>query len=124
MNKFPTQQAALKEAFTQVLGAVPTKGQVEISEEQRAKMGELMMGWLKEGLWSIKDGTRAAQFPLEYIVGKRPTDLIQAWIKPRHKKEPEAAPQQGRLEQIKAALDAGLIDAETAKELTMKFLVG
>ena len=77
------------------------------------------MGWLKEGRWSIKEGTRAAAEPMLYITGKRPTDLIQAWTKPKRVKE-EGTDE--KLETIKRALEAGLITKEQAAEAALKHL--
>jgi hypothetical protein len=119
MDKFSSQQAALRAALTLVMGVEPKKGELVISDEQRAKVGETMMGWLKDGRWSIKDGTRAAAEPMLYITGKRPTDLIQAWTKPKRVK----AEGDDRISEIKRALEAGIIDAETAKELALKHLM-
>lgn len=122
MEKFASQQAALRAALSMVMGADPIKGQLVISDEQRAKVGEVMMGWLKEGRWTIKEGTRAAAEPMLYITGKRPTDLIQAWTKPKREAKAENAGTD-RIAEIKRALDAGIIDAETAKELALKHLM-
>lgn len=122
MDKFPSQQAALRMAFETVLGSVPKKGELVISDEQRTAVGTLMVGWLKDGLWSIKDGTRAAAEPMLYITGKRPTDLIQAWMKVK-KKESDAAPSGDEfLAKVKMALEAGLITKEQAADAAMKHL--
>ena len=127
---FKSQQEALRTAFTQVLGSVPVKGTLIIDAEQRAAIGELMMGWLKEGMWSIKDGTRAAAQPLSYITGTNPTDLIQAWTLPRKKTSdvkdaavnPVAAPAPSFIDQVQSAVKAGLITEEMAKAAVLKHL--
>lgn len=125
MDKFASQQAALRCALATVLGADPIKGQLVISDEQRSAVGELMMGWLKEGRWSIKDGTRAAQEPLQYITGKRPTDLIQAWTKPRKPAEAKGAVTgTDPMAAISKALELGLITKEQAAEAAMKLIAG
>lgn len=125
-NKFSSQQEALRTAFNLVLGSTPTKGQLVITPEQRQKVGEVMMQWLKEERWSIKPGTRAAENPLNYIVGTQPTCLIQAWVQPRKPKEspsPSSAPQQqNQMEAIKQALAAGLISQEQAQAAALKLL--
>lgn len=122
MEKFPSQQAALRAALTLVLGQEPKKGQLEISNEQRQKVGDLMMGWFKEDRWSIRPGTRAAANPLNYVVGKQPTCLIEAWLpqKPKATQPTAAAPQgESKFDLIKKALDAGII---TKEEAQTKFL--
>jgi hypothetical protein len=122
MEKFQSQQAALRAALTQVLGAEPVKGQLVITDEQRAAVGQLMLSWLHQGLWSIKEGTRAAAEPLMYITGRRPTDLIQAWVNPKKKEEKSGEVAGDKLALIKQAVDAGLMSKEQAQELIMKFL--
>lgn len=121
MDKFQSQQAALRAAMTIVLGSEPVKGQLVITDEQRAAVGQLMMQWLKEERWSIKEGTRAAAEPMMYITGRRPTDLIQAWVNPRKKEKSEEVAGD-KLQLIKQAVDAGLMSKEQAQELIMKFL--
>ena len=120
MEKFTSQQHALRVALTTIMGAEPTKGNLVISDEQRNSVGELMMGWLKQGLWSIKEGTRAHSNPLAYITGRQPTCLIQAWVSPRKKEKAEGG--DDKVAQIKAALEAGLITKEQAAEATLKHL--
>ena len=120
MEKFSSQQAALRAALLMVMGTEPTKGSLVITDEQRAKVGEVMMGWLKEGRWTIKEGTRAAAEPMAYITGKRPTDLIQAWTKPKRKEE--SAPVDDKVVLIKRALEAGLITEEQAQQAVLKHL--
>lgn len=122
MEKFTSQQAALRSALTQVMGTEPTKGQLVISDEQRAQVGALMVGWLDDGLWSIREGTRAHGNPLAYITGKQPTCLIQAWVNPRKKEGSAEASGDDKLQQIKQALDAGLITQEQAQQAAMKHL--
>lgn len=120
MDKFTSQQAALRTAFEQVLGCTPKKGELVITDDQRKAVGELMMGWLAKGLWSIKDGTRAFKDPLNYIVGRQPTCLIQAWVKQpkRESKSSEVTP----MDKIKMALEAGLITKEQAQEAALKLI--
>lgn len=124
MEKFNSQQDALRTALTQVLGETPRKGQLVITAEQRTKVGELMMSWLKEDRWSIRPGTRAASNPLNYIVGKQPTCLIEAWVTPRpNKAEPTTtATAPSAFELIKMAHQAGIITSEQAQEQFMKLL--
>lgn len=126
MEKFASQQDALRTALTQVLGETPRKGQLVITEEQRKQVGLLMLGWLKEERWSIRPGTRAAMNPLNYIVGKQPTCLIEAWVTPRpNKAEPTtaaAATAPSAFELIKMAHQAGIITSEQAQEQFMKLL--
>lgn len=128
MDKFTSQQHALRTALTQVLGTEPKKFQLVITDEQRKQVGELMMGWLKQELWSIKPGTRAAANPLNYIVGRQPTCLIEAWTLPRQQNgAPRAtgiapAGEPSKFELIKQALAAGLITKEQAHEQFMKLL--
>jgi len=121
MDKFASQQAALRAALTIVLGSEPVKGQLVITDEQRAAVGQLMMQWLREERWTIKEGTRAAAEPMMYITGRRPTDLIQAWVNPRKKEKSEEVGGD-KLALIKQAVDAGLMSKEQAQELIMKFL--
>jgi hypothetical protein len=126
MEKFTSQQDALRTALTQVLGESPKKGQLVITAEQRTKVGELMMSWLKEERWSIRPGTRAASNPLNYIVGKQPTCLIEAWVTPR----PTAPnivvggtpPEMSKFELIKQAHAAGFLTKEQAHEQFMALL--
>lgn len=126
MEKFTSQQDALRNALTQVLGAAPKKGQLVITEEQRTAVGQLMMGWLKEERWSIRPNTRAASNPLNYIVGKQPTCLIEAWVTPR----PTAPnivvggtpPEMNKFELIKQAHAAGILTKEQAQEQFMALL--
>lgn len=125
MEKFASQQDALRTALTQVLGETPRKGQLVITDEQRKQVGLLMLGWLKEERWSIRPGTRAAMNPLNYIVGKQPTCLIEAWVTPRPNKAESAgaattAP--SAFELIKMAHQAGIITSEQAQEQFMKLL--
>ena len=124
MEKFTSQQDALRTALTQVLGESPKKGQLVITAEQRTKVGELMMSWLKEERWSIRPGTRAASNPLNYIVGKQPTCLIEAWVTPRPTKEaaPTASATPSAFDLIKMAHEAGIITKEQAHEQFMKLL--
>lgn len=126
MEKFTSQQDALRTALTQVLGESPKKGQLVITAEQRTKVGELMMSWLKEERWSIRPGTRAASNPLNYIVGKQPTCLIEAWVTPRPNKTESlaaaAATAPNAFELIKMAHQAGIITSEQAQEQFMKLL--
>lgn len=123
MEKFTSQQDALRNALTQVLGAAPKKGQLVITEEQRTAVGQLMMGWLKEERWSIRPSTRAASNPLNYVVGKQPTCLIEAWVTPR----PTApniggTPEMNKFELIKQAHAAGILTKEQAQEQFMALL--
>lgn len=115
-DKFNSQQEALRQAFTQVLGFVPAKASLVITEEQRAAVGEVMMAWLKDGRWTIRPGTRAFQNPLNYIVGKQPTCLIEAWVTPKQSKQlPPAAPSNpsnDKFQLIKQAVEAGIISKE------------
>lgn len=131
MEKFASQQEALRTALTQVLGTTPVKYQLEITPEQRTKVGELMMGWLKEERWSIRPGTRAAQNPLNYIVGTGETCLIQAWIKPRPQKsaatfDNRTAPvaTESKFDLLKKAVDAGIISKEDAQKKFFELLNG
>ena len=113
-EKFSSQQEALRTAFVQVLGFVPSKASLVITEEQRAAIGEVMMAWLKDGRWTIRPGTRAFQNPLNYIVGKQPTCLIEAWITPKQAKQPAAPPNPSndKFQLIKQAVEAGIISKE------------
>jgi len=124
MEKFISQQAALREAFKLVLGIQPKKHTLEITDEQRAKVGELMMGWLKEGRWEIRPGTRAASNPLNYIVGKQPTCLIEAWVNPKKQEGAASAPVQSesKFDLIKKAVEAGIITKEEAHAKFMELL--
>ncbi len=125
MEKFTSQQDALRTALTQVLGETPRKGQLVITDEQRKQVGLLMLGWLKEDRWSIRPGTRAAGNPLNYIVGKQPTCLIEAWVTPRPNKTESlaaAATAPSAFELIKMAHQAGIITSEQAQEQFMKLL--
>lgn len=127
MEKFQSQQAALRQAFTTILGSVPRKGELVITEEQRLKVGELMMEWFKVGLWSIRPGTKASGNPFNYIVGKEPTCLIEAWIQPRKKEQSQAilhATQvaESKFDIIKKALDAGLLTKEEAQRKVAELL--
>lgn len=128
MDKFTSQQHALRTALTQVLGTEPKKFQLVITDEQRKQVGELMMGWLKQELWCIKPGTRAAANPPNYIVGRQPTCLIEAWTLPRQQNgAPRAtgiapAGEPSKFELIKQALAAGLITKEQAEAKTLELL--
>jgi hypothetical protein len=119
MDKFNSQQDALRTAFQQVLGFAPSKGSLAITEEQRLKVGELMMEWLKLGRWSIRPGTRAFSNPFNYIVGKQPTCLIEAWVQPKQAKQ---AAGNDKFTLIKMALEAGLITKEQASAQFMELL--
>lgn len=128
MEKFPSQQAALRAALTLVLGTEPKKGSLEITDEQRKAVGVQMMQWLQEERWSIRPGTRAAANPLNYIVGKQPTCLIEAWVTPKQQ-QPKATPTNGapaqsesKFDLIKKALDAGIITKEEAQAKFMALL--
>ena len=127
MEKFTSQQDALRTAFNQVLGFAPRKGSLTITEEQRQKVGDLMMEWLKADRWSIRPGTRAFSNPLNYIVGRQPTCLIEAYVQPKAK-SPEAAPtnqltpQQQKFDLIKAAVEAGIISKEEGAKQFMAIL--
>lgn len=126
MEKFASQQAALRQAFVEVGLVNPVKGQLQITAEQRVKVSELMMKWLKEERWSIKPGTRASIDPRNYIAGTAPTCLIQAWTMPRV--NPAAAAttaaeaKPNPLASIKTALEMGLITKEQAQEAALKLL--
>jgi len=122
MEKFPSQQAALRTALTQVLGYTPKKGELVISDDQRQQVGKLMMEWLNQGLWSIRPGTRAAKDPLNYIVGKQPTCLIEAWTRPRQQSQRGAESSDSKLDLLKKAVEAGLLSKEQAAEQLMKLL--
>lgn len=113
MDKFNSQQDALRTALTQVLGFAPTKGSLVITEEQRMKVGDLMMEWLQQGRWSIRPGTRAFSNPLNYIVGKQPTCLIEAWVQPKQAKpQVGTTPGNDKFALIKMAVEAGIISKE------------
>jgi hypothetical protein len=126
MDKFNSQQDALRTALTQVLGTPPKKGGLVITEEQRMKVGDLMMEWLKLDRWSIKPGTRAHSNPLNYIVGKQPTCLIEAWVTPKKKEGLAMLPGQNtptsKMEMIKAAVDLGIISKEEGAKQFMALL--
>lgn len=129
MDKFTSQQAALRAALKQVMGVEPRKGQLVITSEQRTQVGEVMMGWLKLELWSIRPGTRAAANPLNYIVGTGDTCLIEAWTKPKPSQNKPVvgvvagpAPSESKFDLIKKALDAGLISKEQAAAEVAKLL--
>ena len=125
MEKFNSQQDALRTALNQVLGFAPSKGNTNITVEQREEVGKLMMGWLKEGRWSIRPGTRAFSNPLNYIIGKQPTCLIEAYVQPKAKKnEPTttaaaANPAADKFALIKQAVECGILSKE---EGTKQFL--
>jgi hypothetical protein len=121
MEKFNSQQDALRTALAQVLGTVPSKGSLVISDEQRQQVGTLMMGWLKEERWSIRPGTRASQNPLNYIVGKQPTCLIEAWVQPKQAK-PQVTLGNSKFDLIKAAVEAGIISKEEGAKQFMALL--
>ncbi len=124
MDKFNSQQDALRTALAQVLGFAPSKGSLTITEEQRLKVGELMMEWLKQDRWSIRPGTRAHSNPFNYIVGKQPTCLIQAWVEPKQAK-PQVATSGGtpdKFQLIKMAVEAGILSKEEASKQFMELL--
>ena len=125
MDKFNSQQDAVRAAFTQVLGCTPTKHQVVLTAEQRDAVGQLLLQWYQQGLWSINQGTRAAADPVSYVTGKRPTDLIQAWVNPKKAKpvvETKAEAQPDKFRMIELALERGLISKEKAEELTVALI--
>lgn len=126
MERFNSQQDALRTALATVLGSAPIKGALVITSEQRSAVGDLMMAWLQQGLWSIREGTRAASNPREYIVGNRPTDLIQAWVLPRKEKKAESTAGAGvptdKVALLKAAVEAGLMTREQAAEKLLSIL--
>lgn len=126
MDKFNSQQDALRTALQQVLGFAPSKGSLVITDEQRQEVGKLMMEWLQAGRWSIRPGTRAFSNPLNYIVGKQPTCLIEAWVQPKQAKQPNgaAAPagQPSKFELIKMAVEAGILSKEEASKQFMALL--
>lgn len=122
MEKFNSQQEALRTALNQVLGFAPSKGNTNITVEQREEVGKLMMGWLKEGRWSIRPGTRAFSNPLNYIVGKQPTCLIEAYVQPKAKKNEQPTPSNPAADKfalIKQAVECGILSKE---EGTKQFL--
>lgn len=116
MEKFVSQQDALRTALVQVLGHSNfARGSLVITDEQRQKVGTVMMAWLQEGRWSIRPGTRAYSNPLNYIVGKQPTCLIESWVNPKQKQQQPAAnttTHGDKFQLIKAAVDAGIISKE------------
>lgn len=124
MEKFNSQQDALRTALAQVMGETPKKGSLVITDEQRKKVGELMMSWLKEERWSIRPGTRAASNPLNYITGRQPTCLIEAWTQPKPSatQQGAAATAPSAFELIKMAHAAGIITDQQAQEQFMKLL--
>ena len=124
MDKFNSQQDALRTALTQVLGTPPSKGSLVITEEQRAEVGKVMMAWLQEGRWSIRPGTRAFANPLNYIVGKMPTCLIEAWVQPKQAKVQAATgnAQPSKFDLIKMAVEAGILSKEEASKQFMALL--
>ncbi len=124
MDKFHSQQEALRNAFMQVLGHAPSKGTLVITEEQRKQVGEVMMGWLKEERWSIRPGTRAYSNPLNYIMGKQPTCLIEAWVTPKQNKQPQGPsnPSNEKFNLIKQAVEAGIISKEDGAKQFMALL--
>ena len=124
MEKFNSQQEALRTALTQVLGTPPSKGSLTITEEQRQKVGDLMMGWLKDSRWSIRPGTRAFSNPLNYIVGKQPTCLIEAYCTPKVKKNEATAssPANDKFALIKMAVEAGILSKEEGAKQFMTLL--
>ena len=123
MEKFTSQQDALRSAFNQVLGFAPRKGSLTITEEQRQKVGDLMMEWLKLDRWSIRPGTRAFSNPLNYIVGKQPTCLIEAYCIPKgQKNEPTTSVNTDKFNLIKMAADAGIISKEEAAKQFLALL--
>lgn len=124
MEKFNSQQDALRTALAQVLGFAPSKGSLTITEEQRQRVGDLMMGWLKDGRWSIRPGTRAYSNPLNYIVGKQPTCLIEAYVQPKAQKnqQPGITPGNDKFDLIKRAVEAGIISKEEGAKQFMALL--
>ena len=123
MEKFFSQQDALRTAFKQVLGVAPSKGSLTITEEQRQEVGKVMMAWLTEGRWSIKSGTRAHSNPLNYIVGKQPTCLIEAWVQPKQaKQQAPSNPSNDKFNLIKMAVEAGILSKEEAAKQFMALL--
>ena len=125
MEKFFSQQDALRTAFKQVLGVAPSKGALTITEEQRQEVGKVMMAWLTEGRWSIKPGTRAHSNPLNYIVGKQPTCLIEAWVTPKAQKQQATQPTNpaaDKFQLIKLAVEAGILSKEEGAKQFMALL--
>ena len=123
MEKFPSQQQALKAALSIVLKQEPKKGQLVITDEQRQEVGKLMLMWYQQELWSIRPGTRAAANPLNYIVGKQPTCLIEAWT--IQKPQQAAAPvTESKFDLIKRAMDAGILSKEEAQARIAALLDG
>jgi len=112
MDKFNSQQDALRTALQQVLGHAPVRGNLVITDEQRKKVGEIMMGWLQQGRWSIRPGTRAFSNPLNYIVGRQPTCLIESWVNPKQKAPASSGTPNDKFQLIKLAVDAGIISKE------------
>jgi len=129
-----SQQQVLKEALTLVLGTTPVKGQLVITGEQRELVANEMMKTY-DVEWTIKSEV-AKSDPRRYIVGEKSTDLIQSWTfkhltsaEKKAKAEAksgvaEAAPAMGmsKLQEIKVALESGLISKEQASELTLALL--
>jgi len=125
MEKYNSQQEALRAALTEVLGVKPSKGSLIITEEQRMKVGDLMMAWLKLERWSIRPGTRAHSNPLNYIVGKQPTCLIEAWVTPKAQKNQAAtatSPANDKFALIKMAVEAGILSKEEGAKQFMALL--
>ena len=123
MEKFNSQQDALRTALAQILGFAPSKGSLSITEEQRLKVGELMMEWLKLGRWGIRPGTRAFSNPFNYIVGKQPTCLIEAWVQPKQaKQQATSGTPPTKFELIKMAVEAGILSKEDASKQFMELL--
>ncbi len=132
-----TQQQVLRDALTLVLGTTPVKGQLSITPEQRELVADEMMKTY-DVEWTIKSEV-AKSDPRRYIVGEKSTDLIQSWTfkhltSAEKKAKAEAksgavvgvseAPAVGmsKLQEIKVALESGLISKEQASELTLALL--
>lgn len=89
-----SQQALLRKAFIAVLGYVPEKGKLVITDEQRELVWKEIEKTVDDPAWIRKTGqARTKEEIRAYTIGRNPTDLIQAYvIQRRTTKEIEATP--------------------------------
>ena len=76
-----SQQALLRKAFMVVLGYVPAKGTLVISDEERELVWLEIQKTVADPVWIRKNGVARTEDEIRrYTLGRAPTDLIQAYV--------------------------------------------
>lgn len=128
---FNSQGAAVRAAYTEVVGQEFNGPIKELDPEVRAKIAETLLKWYAEGLWTIKsERCNNGDGLIKYVGGDSKSamkcNIIDNFLcrdrKSEKAKKAQAPAETSKIELLKQAVEAGLMTQEQAAEKVLELL--